>query len=177
MRRVVRCHETGEGVGDYRWLLEIDLLDAEGPSLVVVGLNPSTASSRRSDPTLGKAEAWARRHGFGGVVLVNLFAFRTPDQALVPRLVAEDYERAVGEHTDQAIMEAAHLGPVVAAWGRPASALLQRAARRRAIAVVEAVGAGRMHLVGDLVDGSWPRHPRSWNHNPPLREWDAAAAR
>ena len=62
--RRVRCFDTGSEPGDYRWLLESDLLDATGPALVVVQMNPSTASETRSDSTVGKVEAWARANNF-----------------------------------------------------------------------------------------------------------------
>jgi hypothetical protein len=62
--RMPRCRirtdwygDTGSKPGDYRWLLESDLLEATGPALVVVQMNPSTASETRSDSTVGKVEA------------------------------------------------------------------------------------------------------------------------
>lgn len=47
-----------------------------GPTLGVIGLNPSTADAEIDDPTVKKLMRFARDNGFGGFVLGNLFAWR-----------------------------------------------------------------------------------------------------
>lgn len=49
------------------------------PLLVFIMLNPSTADALRNDPTIRKCIGFARRFGFGGIVVVNLFAYRATD--------------------------------------------------------------------------------------------------
>ncbi|SHG82327.1 DUF1643 domain-containing protein [Ferrimonas marina] len=48
-----------------------------GPLLLVIGLNPSRADGQQDDPTVRRCIGYARDWGFHGLVLANLFAFRT----------------------------------------------------------------------------------------------------
>jgi hypothetical protein len=47
------------------------------PLLVFIMLNPSTADALKNDHTIRKCIGFARRFGFGGIIVVNLFAYRT----------------------------------------------------------------------------------------------------
>lgn len=44
-----------------------------------IGLNPSTADEITDDPTIRRCCDFARRWGFGGIYMLNLFAFRATD--------------------------------------------------------------------------------------------------
>lgn len=44
--------------------------------LIAVGLNPSTATSERSDPTVAKVERVAQDNGFDGFAMLNLYPVR-----------------------------------------------------------------------------------------------------
>lgn len=61
----------------YRYKLDIEW----GPSqpLVVIGLNPSTADELVNDPTVERCERRARALGYGGLIMLNLFALRATD--------------------------------------------------------------------------------------------------
>lgn len=61
--------------GLYRYRLE-RIWDDSKPSLVIVMLNPSTADASINDPTIRRCIAFAMRDGYGGICVVNLFAFR-----------------------------------------------------------------------------------------------------
>jgi len=45
-------------------------------SLLVIGLNPSTATQEKSDTTVAKVDRVAKRHGFDGFVMLNLYPVR-----------------------------------------------------------------------------------------------------
>lgn len=47
------------------------------PKVLFIGLNPSTADAENDDPTVRRCVGFARSWGFGGVVIGNLFAFRS----------------------------------------------------------------------------------------------------
>lgn len=82
-----------------------------------VGLNPSTADERHDDPTIRKCVAYAKRWGFGGLCMVNLFAFR----ATQPRdmMAAED---PIGPKNDEVLLALSRsAGIVIAAWGKDGS--------------------------------------------------------
>ena len=51
--------------------------DESKPSVLFIGLNPSTADEKTNDPTIRRLIGFARRWGFGSMYVCNLFAFRT----------------------------------------------------------------------------------------------------
>ena len=51
------------------------------PMVMFVGLNPSTADETKDDPTIRRVKSFASGFGYGGVVMVNLFAFRATKPA------------------------------------------------------------------------------------------------
>lgn len=99
--------------GDYRYRLT-RVWDEALPMVTFVLLNPSTADAATLDPTLRRCIHFANRDGFGGLVIVNLYAFR----ARHPRVtkVAAD---PVGPDNDQVL--AGLTGTVVAGWGNHAA--------------------------------------------------------
>mgnify|MGYP000942962828 CR=1 FL=1 len=48
------------------------------PYVNFIGLNPSTADATIDDPTIRKCMKYARNWGYGGIIMTNLFAFRSP---------------------------------------------------------------------------------------------------
>lgn len=68
--------------GRYRWWLG-RCWDPGRPHLLFIGLNPSRADGRRLDPTLRRLCAYGRRWGFGGLDVLNLFAWVASDPAVL----------------------------------------------------------------------------------------------
>ncbi|HEA46393.1 MAG TPA: DUF1643 domain-containing protein [Candidatus Pacearchaeota archaeon] len=50
--------------------------DLNKPSLMVVSLNPSTADEKKNDPTIRRCIGFAKKWGFGKLIMTNIFAFR-----------------------------------------------------------------------------------------------------
>lgn len=130
----------------------------EGPRLAFVGCNPSLIDWQvgvRLDPTSANCEAIARRDGFAGVTMLNLWALRGTD----PRLLRGHHD-PIGprwaEMFDEALCDA---GFVVGAWGTAPFSAGTRVARRRIAEVLDrAVALGlEVHCVGHTADGE-PRH-------------------
>ena len=53
--------------------------DAEQMGLAFIMLNPSTAGVEINDPTVERCEQRARHNGYGGLIVVNLMAYRATD--------------------------------------------------------------------------------------------------
>lgn len=146
--------------GLYRyWLSRI--WDEDLPILLWVLLNPSTADASKDDQTLRKGMGFARRWGYGGVIFVNLFAFRATKPADMK--AAED---PVGPDNNKHLMDMAckTLGRVVYAWGRHGTHL------GRDKEVVELLGSFNTWCLGKNKDGT-PRHPLMLAYTTPLEGW------
>jgi hypothetical protein len=84
--------------------------------LLVIGLNPSTATRVKSDATVAKVETVARHNGHDGFVMLNLYPLRATDPSTLPRRANV---RQMRHNLDviEAIV-AAESAPVLwAAWG------------------------------------------------------------
>jgi len=87
--------------------------DQTRPVVVFVLLNPSTADARHDDPTIRRCLGFARRWGYGGIEVVNLFAYRATDPRVL-RTVRDPVGRA-NRHQVRAALARAEL--VVLGWG------------------------------------------------------------
>lgn len=128
--------------------------DAALPVMVWIMLNPSTADHTIDDPTILACMDFARRQGFGGIVVVNLFALRSPH----PK-VMKAHAAPIGPLNDTFLQRhfvdaAADAGMVVAAWGTGGDHL-GRATEVRAM--LEKWGIP-LHCFGQTKDGH-PKHP------------------
>jgi hypothetical protein len=98
--------------GKYRYLLErtwgIGL-----PRVTWIMLNPSTADAEKDDPTIRRCIGFSKEWGYGGLYVVNLFAWRATDPGELKRVL-----RPVGPENDHYIGHAAaNCKEIVAAWG------------------------------------------------------------
>ena len=97
--------------GNYRYKLW-RIWDSSKPMVVFIGLNPSTANATSDDPTIRRVVGFAKRWGFGGVQMMNLFGIISAD----PKVLIE-HPRPIGD-TDGYLWEVVASGlQVVFAWG------------------------------------------------------------
>lgn len=134
-----------------------------GPMLGWLMLNPSTADALKDDHTIGRCKYYARREGFDGIVVRNLFAYRTPHPPALRAalnagmdVVGPDNDRWLRSLLDDAEEEPETIGAVVAAWGSSAG----RWAWPR-IETVEGMifDAGVTALALGVTGSGQPRHP------------------
>lgn len=88
--------------------------DADKKPLVVLLLNPSTATHEVNDPTVTRCIVRAMNMGYGGLIVLNAFAWRSTDPGGM--LAAAD---PVGPYNDEIIVEVCKEAPlVVCGWGK-----------------------------------------------------------
>jgi hypothetical protein len=146
----------------YRYMLR-RTWDELGWVLVVVMLNPSTADEDNDDPTIRRCISFAKREGYGGIVVVNLYAYRATDpedlkrvgwlegaqnDVLLPYVL--EVQRRAGER-------------VLVAWG--ARAQPERVAKFR-----EQAHGLELVSLGETRDGA-PRHPLYVRRDAPMVAW------
>lgn len=149
---------------DYRYVLWRTWEGVRG-HVMFVGINPSTADEFDDDPTIRRCCGFARRWGYGGFFMLNLFAWRATD----PRRLRRNPLPIGPENDDYLRMYAESAGLVVAAWGATAAPWAWRACVVR-------------HLLGDnvqclgLTRAGWPRHPLYVRGDQPLERYDGLPA-
>ena len=96
----------------YRYSLTRDWNLSQKPALFI-GLNPSTADENNDDPTIRRCMHYAYEWGFGGLIMLNLFAFR----ATLPSDLRKS-KFPVGQENNQFIVDSQNeAGIVLVAWG------------------------------------------------------------
>lgn len=118
------------------------------PTVAFIGLNPSTADETNDDPTVRRCIGFARRWGFGGMNMLNIFAFRSTNPKLL-RKAADP----IGPGNRAALLRTCCRSALIVAcwggWGR----LFDRGE-----AVIDLLAGFRLHCLGHTKDGH-PKHP------------------
>lgn len=137
----------------YRYALRRDWDSSRWP-LTVIMLNPSTADASLDDPTIRRCIGFARAYLYGGLRVLNLFAFRATDPAVM-KATADPVGPDNDRHIRAALADAKHTGAdVVAAWGVH-GVHMGRDAEVKAMAKAAGV---TLTCLGTTKEGH-PRHP------------------
>jgi len=131
--------------GTYRYLLTRRW--SEGPLLGWVMLNPSRADALVDDPTIRRCVGFARRWGFAGIVVRNLYALRATD----PRELLH-HPDPVGPDNHTHLDAAAGDALTVCAWGA-------RGGTRGGDVAAQLDERGAHLVCLGLTLGAQPRHP------------------
>ena len=136
---------TVGGDGTYRYRLSRTW--NAGPTATFVLLNPSTADATTDDRTVTRCVKYAAGMGFGRLLLVNLFALRTPTPDDI-----DAHPDPVGPENDAHLRAAVEdADRVVVGWGNAGTK------RGRGRAVAAALDAA-LYAIGTTNAGH-PRHP------------------
>lgn len=113
-----------------------------------IGLNPSTADETNNDPTVTRCIKYAERWGYGGLIMTNIFAYRSTDPNILLRV-----EDPIGPENMYALTHYARYSKlIVAAWGN--WGFLKDQGRQVRQLLVDQ----RLHILGLNKTGE-PKHP------------------
>lgn len=135
-----------------------------GSHAAFIMLNPSTADAQQDDPTIRRCIGFARAWGYGGLTVVNLYAFRATRPADLWK--AAD---PIGPDNDTHLTRVAEeCGVLVAAWG--AHAKPDRIAQVLALPGMRGLKALALTTAGQ------PRHPLYLRGDLVMQPWTAPDA-
>ena len=134
----------------YRYTLERTWNDEQERVLFIM-LNPSKANAYTGDKTITRCIKFADNWGYGGIVVGNLFALRSPKPVKLFQ-----HSDPVGPRNDYHLQRLAEeCRTVIAAWGSSAKTFPLFQERQ---AFVKGLVRGRMQCLGTTQDGH-PTHP------------------
>lgn len=111
-----------------------------------IGLNPSTADANEDDPTIRRCVRFAHDWGYGGIYMLNVYAYRATDPKVM--LKAEDPN---GMGNDMGLrFYSRRAGIIIAAWG--VNCPIER--EKEVCKIIDRP----IHCLGLTKDGR-PRHP------------------
>lgn len=162
--------------GRYRWWLS-RRWRRDAPALLFIGLNPSSADRRHDDATLRRLIGFADGWGYGGVEVVNLFAWISADPAAL-RQAAEPVGRRTDLWTRQRIRRLLQRNatlPLWLGWGNGGSLQGRDQQMLRMLSRLPV----RLFCLG-LTAAGQPRHPLYARAGSPLlpfgASWEHATA-
>ena len=126
--------------------------------LIIIGLNPSTATKEHSDPTVARVQKVAERNGFDGFIMLNLYPVRATDWNELPQLAdpeafkrnQDEIERLVSQYERPTLW---------AAWGQTVTQRSFFMESRDALYENLSKHQPQWHRFGTLTKGGHPRHP------------------
>lgn len=125
--------------------------DDRKPKACFVMLNPSIADEKQLDPTVTRCKKRAIALGYGGLEVVNIFAYRSTDQSVLKKIPDPH-----GDGNEEAIIEAVKgCAIAICAWGITGSF---RNTGPRIKEKIQKFHPGKAHYLMLNSDGS-PTHP------------------
>jgi hypothetical protein len=121
---------------------------AEGNRVAFIGFNPSKADEQEDDATIRRCIGFARLWGYSGIVMLNLFAYRSTD----PKILG--VHDPIGPENDASLACAKRESLVVAAWGE----LGRNLDRTTKVLTAMRANGVKLHCLGRTSMGA-PRHP------------------
>lgn len=143
--------------GNYRYTLERQW-DSKKPTLGFMMLNPSTADAEKDDPTIRRCIGFGKELGMGGIIVLNVFAYRATD----PKELLSAADPVGPLNSNHLKWYGNQASYVIAAWGANKTVTAGRVAEITRVIPV-------LHCLGTTKDGS-PRHPlyvKAWTRPVP----------
>jgi hypothetical protein len=131
-------------------------------------LNPSDADAEKDDPTIRRCMEFARREGASGIIVANLFAWRTPRSDELRRAgdpFGRDNRGAIETIAARSIESGL---PLVCAWGCRGTL---HGADKTTIDIISGVEPGAILKCLGKTKAGHPRHPLFVRGDRPLEEF------
>jgi hypothetical protein len=148
----------------YRYRLERKT--GNGPTLMFVMVNPSTADATTDDQTIRKCIGFATRAGYGRIIVGNKFAFRATDVNEL-RTARDPIGPENDEHLRAMMREAK---TVVVGWGQLAKLPETLRGRWKDIVRLADVAGHELQTIGINAD-KHPKHPQMTGYAEPIAPW------
>lgn len=116
--------------------------------VLFIGLNPSTADENKDDPTIRRCIGFAKDLGYGGINMLNIFAFRATN----PKELMKAKEPIGKKNNHYLKMYCDPIGLNVACWG--SWGLYMNRGRE----VLDLLGIDCLHCFG-FTTNTQPKHP------------------
>jgi hypothetical protein len=142
--------------------------------LLVIGLNPSTATREKSDTTVAKVEQVAATNNYNGFVMLNLYPVRATDFRKLPSTVNRAAFNANLDQIEEVVARTKN--PTIwAAWGENVTYHQYFADARDELVNRLAVFNVQWMRFGSLTKYSHPRHPSRLSYAWEFEPFDPAA--
>ncbi|MGX7896879.1 DUF1643 domain-containing protein [Tsuneonella sp. HG222] len=154
--------------GRYRLRLDRSIggLFGSGPTVALIGVNPSTADATENDATIRKNMGFASRLGWSRIIKANKFAWRATDV----RELATVFD-PIGPMNDQHLFEIfAEADILVPCWGPLAKLPPHLRGRWLEVAQIMLESGKPIMCFGTANDGQ-PRHTLMLPYTTPLSPW------
>lgn len=151
-RTVCRKSAMPEGNSKYRYVLQ-RIWDSKKSPVVFIGLNPSIANHDCEDRTILKCVRYAHSWGYGGITMLNAFAFRDQNPEKLFAAGENGLDFIVGDENDKTIkLHTKKSKLVIACWGTNGNYMGRYQSLSKALEAIE-VKALKLSKYG------FPRHP------------------
>ncbi|WP_313771616.1 DUF1643 domain-containing protein [Bacillus velezensis] len=115
-------------------------------------LNPSIADTSVCDKTLNRCVNFSKYRGYGGMIIVNLFAYISPYPQDLKKI-----DDPIGENNNEYLLEVAKMADkIILAWG---NAFNGEVFNKREKEVLELLKDYSCYCIKKTRDDKFPRHP------------------
>ncbi len=83
-------------------------------TLIVIGINPSTATEEKPDPTISRVNSYLKRYGYDSFKMINIYPVRATDPNNLPKRINKTIHKQNLDEIEKAISGAS---AVLCAWG------------------------------------------------------------
>lgn len=155
---------------NYRYTLHRAWVQNPERRTAFIGLNPSTADLLHDDSTVKLCVRYAKRWGFDGMVMLNAFAWRDTNPAVMK---AQPEPQGIDNRHHIASVLTSGIEQVVLCWGNHAKHLGQHERMLSTVKrCVELNPELKVVHLGPLTRGGYPRHPLMLSKNVERIPWE-----